>query len=58
MLAIPFVLLLPETANEELPQTIEEAKNFGNHQTYIHCIMCQRPSEDPSKSSIQSIDMI
>ena len=34
-----FGLLLPETANEVLPQTIEEANLFGTHQSYFHCIM-------------------
>merc|ERR1719210_3020040 len=39
LLAMVFGLLLPETANEVLPQTIEEANLFGTHQSYFHCIM-------------------
>ena len=40
LLAIFIAILLPETADEELPQTIEEANSFGIHQTYLHCIIC------------------
>ena len=42
LLAIFIALLLPETANEELPQTIEEANIFGSSQTYLHCIICSQ----------------
>jgi len=46
LLAIFIAILLPETADEELPQTIEEANSFGIHQTYLHCIICpQRKGE-------------
>ena len=40
MISMVVGLLLPETADEILPQTIEEANIFGTHQSCTHCIMC------------------
>jgi len=49
LMAMVFAFFLPETAGEELPQTIAEANSFGSHQTYLHCIMCNRktPNQNP-----------
>jgi len=55
LLAIFIALLLPETANEELPQTIEEANIFGSSQTYLHCIICsQRKDHDKDVTTIDA----
>jgi len=54
MIAMVFGLLLPETADEVLPQTIEEANIFGTHQSCTHCIMCN-PTASSSKSSQENI---
>ena len=40
-MAMVFGFLLPETAGEELPQTIEEANGFGSNQSYLNCIICR-----------------
>ena len=40
-MAMVFGFLLPETAKEELPQTIEAANEFGSNQSYLNCIMCR-----------------
>ena len=54
-MAMVFGLLLPETADEVLPQTIEEANLFGTHQSYLHCIMYNKTA---TKKSAENKDVI
>lgn len=35
-------MFLPETCNENLPSTIEDANEFGSHQGFGYCIMCDQ----------------
>lgn len=45
-MAMVFGFLLPETAGEEMPQTIEEANDFGSNQSYLNCIICRSNQKD------------
>ena len=62
-MAMVFGFLLPETADEELPQTIEEANSFGSQQSYLHCIMKRRctntgkKNQEESKSSQRKVSI-
>eukprot|EP00093_Oithona_nana_P010790 10790.XXX_417320_413844_1 [CDS] Oithona nana genome sequencing. len=46
LMAMVFGFLLPETAGEEMPQTIEEANGFGSNQSYLNCIICRSNQKD------------
>ncbi len=54
VLAMFFGVLLPETANEELPQTIEEANSFGKGQHFCHCLCCSKDSNKSYAAEISS----
>lgn len=49
--AMAFGFLLPETANEELPQTIEQANIFGKDQSLLHCVPCTIKKDKRVKST-------
>ena len=39
-------LFLPETCNENLPNTIEDANQFGSEQSFGHCVVCTNTKEN------------
>ena len=43
-------LFLPETCDENLPNTIEDANEFGKDQRFGYCILCTKIEERNKKN--------
>jgi len=50
-------LFLPETCDENLPNTIEDANEFGKDQPFGYCVLCSKSRRGASPSSSSSLEV-